>query len=460
MDKSNLNQENYLSVSQITSYIGKKFSKDPYLDQVNIKGEITNFRERSNGHQYFSLKDDNAKIGVTLFRNVYQKINFKIKDGDLVACRGRINIYPPHGTYSLIVESIEPYGLGTLLRELQERKARLEKKGIFDSKRKRSICSFPRRIAVITSPSGAVIRDIITTTRRRFPLVKLILFPAVVQGEKAASSVFKQLERANEMNNFDNIIIARGGGSFEDLWPFNDEKLTVAVAKSKIPVITSIGHETDTTLVDYAADLRAPTPTAAAELATPRLDQLKQLLQQRRIELRQAEIHYLTNLKAKIRPLTKSYLFRRPEAFYQNQAITLDRLKERLNQEEKHILNEQVNQVVQLQKMLKSVMPQHLILQLREKNTQELQNLNREVKVIIHNKKIKLQNLSQNLLMLNPHRVLERGYGIVENDKHQVIDRVNKTKLNDKLKLILTDGVVYSTVNQIEGDSNANKKIE
>lgn len=460
MDQSNLDQENYLTVSQITTYISKKFSQDPYLDQVNIKGEVTNFRERANGHQYFSLKDNGAKIGVTLFRNVYQKLTFKIKDGDLVACRGRINIYPPQGSYSLIIEAIEPYGLGTLLQELQRRKAELAKKGIFAAERKRAICAFPKKIAVITSASGAVIRDIITTTRRRFPLVKLIVFPAVVQGEKAAGSVLNQLQRANEIGNFDTIIIARGGGSFEDLWPFNDPDLTIAVAESKIPVITSIGHETDTTLVDYAADLRAPTPTAAAELATPRLDQLKQLLVQHQLELRQGELRYLRNLKSMIRPLTQNYLFRRPEAFYQNQIITLDRFKERLNQSEVNLLNEKSSQLTHWRSLLNSQAPQRSLVRLRQQNCQDLRNLKRAIQMTIQNQQVKLRNLSQNLLLLDPHHVLKRGYVIVEDKNEQVIDQVAKAQINQEVRMILADGRIYSTINQIEGADDADKKIK
>ncbi|BDR58146.1 exodeoxyribonuclease VII large subunit [Xylocopilactobacillus apicola] len=458
MEQNQTNYDQFLSVSQITAYIGKKFSQDPYLDQVNIKGEITNFRERPNGHQYFSLKDDGAKIGVTLFRNIYQKINFKLKDGDMIACTGRINVYAPGGSYSLIVESLEPYGLGTLLVQLQERKEKLAKMGVFAPERKRPICRFPKRIAVITSPSGAVIRDIITTTKRRFPLVKLVLFPAVVQGDQAANSVLHQLKQANELGDFDTIIIARGGGSFEDLWPFNDEALTVAVAKSQIPVITSVGHETDTTLVDYAADLRAPTPTAAAELATPRRDELQQMLIQLRSALKQAELGYLANLTAKVRPLTQSYLFRRPEAFYQNQLISLDHLTELLRRSESQTINKNLNLLQSLTQRLKSFAPERLVRQLTLEREQQNNSMQRAMRTYLQNKKGEFANLSQNLVMLDPHQVLKRGYAIAENEEHKVIDSIKKTAVKQKVRLILSDGAIISTVNEIEGEENGHEK--
>lgn len=458
MEQSQNSKDQFLSVSQITSYIGRKFSNDPYLDHVNIKGEITNFRERPNGHQYFSLKDDGAKIGVTLFRNVYQSINFKLKDGDMIACTGRINIYAPGGSYSLIVEVLEPYGLGTLLAQLQERKERLAKTGIFAIERKRPISRFPKKIAVITSPSGAVIRDIMTTTKRRFPIVKIILFPALMQGDQAASSVLKQLKRANEIGDFQTIIIARGGGSFEDLWPFNDEKLTIEVANSKIPVITSIGHETDTTLVDYAADLRAPTPTAAAELATPRLDELNSTICKLRISLQQAELRYLANCNARIRPLTRSYLFRRPENFYQNQIILLDHLKEQLQQNQTKNLITKFNYLKSMSKMLNSLAPNQKIRHNFILYHRLIKSFLKVSTNVVSKNDAQLHNLIRNLVMLNPHQVLKRGYAITEDENNKVIDQIDKTSVGKKIRVILSDGIITSKVSKIEGEKNADKE--
>lgn len=455
MDQNQVKYDQFLSVSQITAYIGKKFSQDPYLDHVRIKGEITNFRERPNGHQYFSLKDDGAKIGVTLFRNIYQKLNFKLKDGDVIACTGKVNVYAPGGSYSLVVEKVEQSGIGTLLIQLQERKERLNKAGYFSGERKREISKFPKRIAVITSQSGAVIRDIITTTRRRFPLVQLVLFPATVQGDQAASSVLTQLQRANEIGDFDTIIIARGGGSFEDLWPFNDEALTIAVAESKIPVITSVGHETDTTLVDYAADLRAPTPTAAAELATPRIDELRLKVKQLRHQMRQAQLRYLETLNRQIQPFTQSYLFRRPELIYQNQDVELDQLKTRLIQSSEQQIKNNGEQLVRLQMMLKSLAPHRVIEQFQSVNHQAVSDLIRSIESLVSDSGTKLKNITSNLIMLDPHNVLKRGYAIAESEDKKVIDSVDKVAVKQKMRLILSDGIIHTTIDQIEGETNA-----
>ncbi|MBT1019830.1 exodeoxyribonuclease VII large subunit, partial [Enterococcus faecium] len=279
--------QEYLTVTTLTKYLKRKFDADPYLERVYLTGEISNFRLRANAHQYFSLKDDHAKISAIMFKGAFQKLRFQPKEGMKVLVVGRISLYEAGGSYQIYVEHMEPDGIGALYQELEERKEKLMKEGLFQGPKK-MLPRFPKRIAVLTSPSGAVIRDIITTVKRRYPIVQLVLFPTVVQGNQAADNVVRNIQRVEEMGNFDTMIIGRGGGSIEDLWPFNEERVARAIYQANTPVISSVGHETDTTIADLVADVRAATPTAAAELAVPVLSEELMRIQERQARLQQA----------------------------------------------------------------------------------------------------------------------------------------------------------------------------
>lgn len=265
------NSEQYLTVTALTKYIKRKFDVDPYLGRIYLTGELSNFRLRANAHQYFSLKDDHAKISAIMFKGAFEKIKFTPEEGMKVLVTGRISLYEASGSYQIYVDSMQPDGIGALYQAYEQLKKKLTAEGLFNLPKKQ-LPMFPKRIAVVTSPSGAVIRDIITTVQRRFPIAQIVLFPALVQGDRAAADIVKQIERANEIGDFDTLIIGRGGGSIEDLWPFNEEAVARAIVNSDLPVISSVGHETDTTIADLVADVRAATPTAAAELAVPVLN--------------------------------------------------------------------------------------------------------------------------------------------------------------------------------------------
>ena len=263
-----MTNDQYLTVSALTQYIKRKFDVDPYLHRVYVVGEISNFRLRVNGHQYFSIKDEQAKINVIMFKSAFAKVKFQPEEGMRVIVSGRISVYPGNGSYQLYVDSMQPDGVGALYQAYEQLKAKLDKEGLFKAP-KQAIPRFPKKIAVVTSRSGAVIRDIITTVKRRYPIVQLVLFPVAVQGNEAAPNIAAQIKFINTLPDFDTIILGRGGGSIEDLWPFNEEVVARAIFESRIPTISSVGHETDTTIADLVADVRAATPTAAAELATP-----------------------------------------------------------------------------------------------------------------------------------------------------------------------------------------------
>ncbi|MDN6436335.1 exodeoxyribonuclease VII large subunit, partial [Lentilactobacillus parabuchneri] len=248
----------YLTVSALTKYIKRKFDVDPYLSKVYLTGEISNFRLRPNAHQYFSLKDDNAKISAIMFKSAFNRIKFTPEEGMKVLVVGHISVYEPTGSYQIYVEQMEPDGVGQLYQAYEQLKKKLSSEGLFTLPKK-PLVKFPKRIAVVTSPSGAVIRDIITTVRRRYPIAQIVLFPALVQGTEASADIVRQIERVNQIGNFDTLIVGRGGGSIEDLWPFNEEIVARAIVSSEVPVISSVGHETDTTIADLVADVRAAT---------------------------------------------------------------------------------------------------------------------------------------------------------------------------------------------------------
>ena len=258
----------YLSVSSLTKYLKLKFDRDPYLERVYLTGQVSNFRRRPN-HQYFSLKDEQAVIQATMWAGTFKKLDFELEEGMKINVVGRVKIYEPSGSYSIIIEKAEPDGIGALAIQFEQLKKKLTEAGYFDERHKQPLPQFVKKIGVVTSPSGAVIRDIITTVSRRFPGVEILLFPTKVQGEGASQEVAANIALANEREDLDLLIVGRGGGSIEDLWAFNEEVVVQAIFESRLPVISSVGHETDTTLADFVADRRAATPQEAASLATP-----------------------------------------------------------------------------------------------------------------------------------------------------------------------------------------------
>lgn len=268
-------EERYLTVTALTKYIKYKFDHDHHLEEVLLEGEISNFKHNSRGHFYFTLKDDNASISVTMFSTFAKTVKFEPKDGMKVFVKGNVTVYEPSGTYQINIKEMKSDGIGDLYLAFQKLKEELSKEGLFDPKYKKPLPRFPKFIGVVTSPTGAAIKDIINTIGRRYPLAQVILYPAIVQGEDAKTDIVKQIKKANEDGICDVLIVGRGGGSIEDLWAFNEKIVALSIFESKIPIISAVGHEIDFTIADFVSDMRAATPTAAAELATPSLDMLK-----------------------------------------------------------------------------------------------------------------------------------------------------------------------------------------
>ncbi len=439
----------YLSVSTLTKYLKLKFDKDPYLERVYLTGQVSNFRRRPN-HQYFSLKDEKAVIQATIWGGVYKKLGFDLEEGMKINVIGRVQLYEPSGSYSIIIEKAEPDGIGALAIQFEQLKKKLGEEGLFEERFKQALPQFPKKIGVVTSPSGAVIRDIITTVSRRFPGVEIILYPTKVQGEGASPEVAENIRRANERNDLDVLIIGRGGGSIEDLWAFNEEVVVRAIFESHIPIISSVGHETDTTLADFVADRRAATPTAAAELATPvtKLDLLAHLQQQQN-QLAAAMSNRLTYNRERLAKLSQSVIFRQPERLYDSYLQKLDQLNLRLKQKIREYYNEEVQRVRLLQHRLEALAPLRQV-QIYQERVAQLERLLRSNMAVVYDHKVaEVKRLSDALLMLDTSRIVARGYAIVKKDE-QVLESIEKVNKKDQVTILMRDGQIEVEVKDVE----------
>ena len=441
--------DKYLSVATLTKYLKMKFDKDPYLERVYLTGQVSNFRKRPT-HQYFSLKDDRAVIQATIWSGIYQKLGFDLEEGMKINVIGRVQIYEPSGSYSIIIEKAEPDGVGALAIQFEQLKKKLSEEGLFQDRFKQAIPQFAKRIGVVTSRSGAVIQDIITTVSRRFPGVEIVLYPTKVQGEGAAEEIARNIARANERKDLDVLIIGRGGGSIEDLWAFNEEIVVRSIFESRLPIISSVGHETDVTLADFVADRRAATPTAAAELATPvtKLDLLTYLQNQEK-RMATAVKYILSKKKEALRALSQSVIFRQPERLYDGYLQRLDqlalRLKQGLNGElvshhqrvQAHIHRlEQLSPIVKLQRY--------------QDRIQQLQKLMRSQMAMTYDAKVaEVKRLSEALLMLDTSRIVARGFAIVKKE-NAVVSSVEDLKVNDQVMLLMRDGQVDLEVKDVK----------
>ena len=441
--------EKYLSVTTLTKYLKMKFDKDPYLERVYLTGQVSNFRKRPT-HQYFSLKDDHAVIQATIWSGIYQKLGFDLEEGMKINVIGRVQVYEPSGSYSIIIEKAEPDGVGALAIQFEQLKKKLTEEGLFQERFKQPLPQFSKRIGVVTSRSGAVIRDIITTVSRRFPGIDILLYPTKVQGDGAAEEIARNIARANQRDDLDLLIIGRGGGSIEDLWAFNEEIVVRAIFESRLPVISSVGHETDVTLADFVADRRAATPTAAAELATPvtKLDVLAHLQNQEK-RMATAVRNVLSKKQESLKKCSQSVIFRQPERLYDGYMQRLDQLQLRLKQslrtrisDNKQIVQVRTHRLVQLSPVTK--------IQRYQDRLGQLDKLIRSQMALVYDAKVaEVKRLSEALLMLDTSRIVARGYAIVKKEE-SVIDSVESLKKKDQVTLLMRDGQVELEVKDVK----------
>ena len=421
-----MNETKYLSITAITRYLKYQIDNDENLQDVYLKGEISNFKAHSRGHFYFTLKDETSRISAIMFSSNTTKLTFTPEDGMKVLIRGKISVYEATGNYQIYVSDMQEDGIGNLYIAFEKLKLKLEKEGLFDKTHKKQIPKIPSRIGIVTAPTGAAIRDILSTIKRRFPICETILFPALVQGPDAHTDIVKQIKKAEEFD-IDVLIIGRGGGSIEDLWPFNEEDVARAIYNCKMPTISAVGHEIDYTISDFVADVRAATPTGAAEIAVPNMVDLLNTIDSFKIRASKVVSNKIDNLKITLSKLKDSYVLNNPLHIYQVKEQRLDGLIDKLNS---IILNITQKRNDRLNSLLKSYV------------------LNNPKK-LFENKNYILSKYIEKLEVLNPLNTLKRGYTIVKKD-NQAIDKLNKLKQNDEIEIMFNKGTINATVISIK----------
>ncbi|MBS4173417.1 exodeoxyribonuclease VII large subunit [Bacillus sp. FJAT-49736] len=440
----------YLSVQALTKYIKRKFDADPYLNDIYVKGEISNLKLHSSGHLYFTLKDAKARILSVMFSSAAKNLRFEPENGLNVLIRGSISVYEASGQYQIYVKDMQPDGIGGLYLAYEQLKERLEKEGLFAPERKRKIPPYPKVIGVITSPTGAAVRDIITTIKRRYPIGAIHLHPALVQGENAAKSIVKAIQKANDQKLADVLIVGRGGGSIEELWAFNEEIVARAIHASDIPVISAVGHETDVTIADFVADLRAPTPTGAAEMAVPHIEDLMERLLNRKTRLIRGISDIYRQEKKRLDYIKKSYIFKNPHLLYQQKMEHIDRLTERLNRETK-VLSERAGSELQfLRQRLYRNRPSEQLKREKEVYKRLTIGLQKNLKMIINNKQKDFSQIVSTLQALSPLKIMERGYSVTYTEERTVLKSIEQADKGDSVIVRVSDGTLNCTVQGIE----------
>ncbi|MBY6275670.1 exodeoxyribonuclease VII large subunit [Symbiobacterium thermophilum] len=397
-----------LTVRELTRYVKDLLDEDPLLRSVWVQGEISNFKWHHSGHIYFTLKDEVAQVKVVMFRSYANRLRFRPENGMQVIVQGNVTVFERDGVYQLYAAAMEPYGLGALHLEFEQLKRRLAAEGLFDEALKRPIPRLPRAVGLVTAPTGAAIRDMITVARRRFPGMRLVLAPALVQGPDAPESLIRALGLVARVPEVDVVIIGRGGGSLEDLWAFNDERLARAIRACPVPVVSAVGHETDYTIADFAADLRAPTPSAAAELVVPSRSELLGVVDGLRIRLSTAARRLVERRRIRLRALTERPVLQRPQGRVLQDRQRLDGLVRRL---------------------------EYLGGSLLAARRREL------------------GGLAGRLEALSPLAVLARGYAIARTEEGRVVKDAAQLQVGDRLDVLLHRGSVRCQVEEIRGDA-------
>lgn len=437
----------YLSVSALTKYIKYKFDQDPHLQSVLIKGELSNFKKHSSGHLYFNVKDKESVISAMMFKGNASKLGFEPKEGDEVLIEARVSVYERRGNYQIYVNKMQLDGIGNLYQKLELLKKKLKKEGYFDQSNKKLIPKYPKKIAVLTASTGAAIRDIHSTINNRYPLVEQNQISTLVQGTQARQDIIEKIQYADSLD-VDTIIVGRGGGSIEDLWNFNEEDVVKTIFNCQTPIISAVGHETDFTLSDFVADVRAATPTQAAVIATPDQYELLQQIKQYEYTLSRYIKQYIEHQKKQLNHISSYYKFKQPSLLYDQQIQKRDELERQLN----HLLNTKVEKSKHHLKLLQQSFN---FKNLNQQITQEKQSIyqlhSRLSKIMsnnITNLKTALKNKLENLNNLSPTNTMLRGYAIVNKD-NEVVTSTHKLNENDQISLTMKDGSVDATVKKV-----------
>jgi len=414
--------DEYLTVSQVNAYINRMLKCDRNLQNIYIRGEISNYKTYPSGHSYFTLKDDKSQIPAVMFKGRKHSLKFQPEDGMKVIIKGKIEVYERDGKYQLYATTITEDGIGELHITFEQLKKKLDSEGLFDDAHKKEIPKYPQRIGVVTARTGAAIRDIITTIKRRYPYCEVLVFSTLVQGEMAANQIVRQIRHAQQFD-IDTLIVGRGGGSIEDLWPFNEEIVAREIYACKIPVISAVGHEIDWTISDFVADIRAATPTAAAEIAVPEISEVKYKLNQLTQRTNKAINEKLIQNKQKIENISQKQIFKNPESIYEIKQMHLDNLLGKLNLTSKNIITENRNRLLKIES--RSVL----------RNPKEVTKAKRDIFI---------RNVDK-LTILDPLLTLKRGYSIAKMDA-KVVSSAKDVKTGDELDIEFDDGTVNTKV--------------
>jgi exodeoxyribonuclease VII large subunit len=466
-----IEEKKIFSVSDLTLSIKKQI--EPFFRNIYLQGEISNFKRQSSGHLYFNLKDKNAQISAVFFKGNTHTLERLPKDGDEVIVRGEISIYPPRGSYQIIVRELKYLGVGELLIKLHELKNKLQNKGWFDPEKKKPIPKFPKRIGVVTSPTGAVIQDILNVLTRRFFGINLLLYPVKVQGENSAKEIAQAIDNFNKHNLVDLMIIARGGGSLEDLWAFNEEIVAKSIFESTIPIISAIGHETDTSISDFVADIRAPTPSAAAEIAIKEKTVLQNTLNNFNNSITKALKTKIEHYKNYSQTLAQHPIFISSYHLLSKPIQQIDDIKESIKQSQIFFIERKKEKLEAIKKQTKLLSPLSILSQSRERlssswgkievyikqniklykdkcNPSQLQReLDTSIKNNFELKRERLKKIASHFNSLDPKNLLKKGYSILFSEKNNsIILSVNDIEENQKIYAKLHDGKVQLTTNK------------
>ncbi len=435
----------YLSISEINKIIKNTIEDNEELRSVFIKGEVSNIKYHGRGHLYFSLKDENSKINAVMFNYAKSGMDFNPKDGDSVLVHGRISVYEASGSYQIYVDSMQMDGVGNLYVLFEKLKKKLKEEGLFDPSHKQKIKRVPRKIGVITASTGAAVRDIISTINRRFPMTEIYLFPTLVQGENAASNIVKMIELANTFDDIDTIILGRGGGSIEDLWAFNEEIVARAIYNSRIPIISGVGHEIDFTISDFVADLRAPTPTGAALMATPDIEEVRRYFDNAIDRAKSSIDNTLYNYTQLINKYKSSYIINNPTRLYEMKEQKLDFLYDKINKYITSYLNNYQN-ILEKYKSNYILNNPKILYDNKKQNLMLLKdNLNKNIINMIQNNENNINTLKLKLDLLNPENILDKGYSIIYKD-NKIIKDVNNLNINDEINIMVKNGKINANV--------------
>lgn len=414
--------DEYLTVSQVNAYLKNKLKKDVNLQNIYIRGEISNYKTYPSGHSYFTLKDKDSQIPAVMFKGRKYGLKFQPEDGMNVIIKGKIEVYERDGKYQLYANSMTEDGIGDLHIAFEQLKKKLEKEGLFDEAHKKEIPKYPQRIGVVTAQTGAAIKDIITTIERRYPYCKILVFSTLVQGDMAAGQIVRQIRHAQQYD-IDTLIVGRGGGSIEDLWPFNEEIVAREIYACRIPVISAVGHQIDVTISDYVADKRAATPTAAAEIAVPETREVRYKISQLSQRVNKSINDKLTLNREKVENISQNQIFKNPESIYEIKEMHLDNMIGKLNLTSSNIISKNRNKLLKIES--RAVL----------RNPEEVTKAKRETF---------LRNVDK-LKILNPLLTLKRGYSIAKIDD-KVISSAKDVKSGDELDIEFDDGTINTKV--------------